>query len=144
MDYEKRLSSRGYRLTWQRRAVYEALSSSEGPITAEELYHAAIRKGLGVGLTTVYRTLEIFKELEIASEVHLHENFRFYEMNKGDCHHHLVCVSCGEIEKLHKCMIDEIRDSLKDESDFLITSHCLSLFGYCGPCRPEKRQMEKV
>ncbi len=31
-------------------------------------------------------------------------------------------------------MINAIERTAKDQSDFLVTSHCVSLFGYCGDC----------
>ena len=32
------------------------------------------------------------------------------------------------------CMIEAIEGMAKDQSEFLVTSHCMSLFGYCREC----------
>jgi Fur family ferric uptake transcriptional regulator len=132
---ERRLKSRGYRVTPQRKAVYEVLSENEGkPLNPEDIHKLAAVKHHGLGLTTVYRTLELLCQLELAVPVHLHGESSYYEVNTGKHHHHMVCLSCGCVEILDACMIDEIMELVRDDSDFLVTEHCMSLFGYCKDC----------
>jgi Fur family ferric uptake transcriptional regulator len=135
MDLAKRLRSRGYRLTPQRKAVFEVLAGSEGrPLSPEDVFVLAREEHPGLGLTTVYRTLELFQDLEIALPVHLHGDSRYYEINTGKHHHHMVCISCNRVEVIDTCLIEDIEEIVRDASDFMITSHCMSLFGYCRSC----------
>ena len=135
MDLEKRLHSRGYRVTPQREVVYAVLEENEGkPLSPEEIHNLAREKHEGLGLTTVYRAVELFCELGIAFPVHLRGGHRYYEVNSGKHHHHMECISCGELELLEACMIDDIVELVRDGSDFLVTAHCMSLFGYCPSC----------
>lgn len=135
MDLAKRLRSRGYRLTPQREAVFAVLEENEGrPLTPEEIHARAAAKSSGMGLATVYRTLDLFCGLGIAFPVHLKGGNRYFELDSGKHHHHMECLSCGGVELLEECIIDELVERVKDGSDFLITSHCMSLFGYCPAC----------
>lgn len=135
MELQKRLRSRGYRVTRQREAVFRALEESGSrPLSPDDIHAMAVAKCPGMGLSTVYRTLELFCDLGIASPVHLSGGSRFYELNSGGHHHHMQCLSCGAVELLEACVIDEIVELVRDGSDFLVTAHCMSLFGYCGGC----------
>jgi Fur family ferric uptake transcriptional regulator len=145
MDYPKRLRSREYRFTAQRRAVLDVLEENEGrPLNPEQVHRLASEKVPGMGLATAYRTLELFRELGIALTVHLHRDSQHYEINNGRHHHHLVCVSCGSVEVFEGCMIDRLEEIVHDESDFLVTSHCLSVFGYCQDCLPGGRSGKEI
>lgn len=144
MDLEKRLRSRGYRVTSQREVISNVLEENEcKPLSPEEIFEQAREKQRGIGLTTVYRTMELFCELGIAFPVHLHGGHRYYEINSGKHHHHMECLSCGAVELLEACMIDDIVDLVRDGSDFLVTSHCMSLFGYCTDCLEGKEAREE-
>lgn len=135
MDLEKRLRSRGYRMTPQREVVYRVLREHEGqPLSPEEIHTQACKKYPALGLTTTYRSLELFRELGLAVQVHLHGDSQYYEINSGKHHHHMVCLSCGSVEVLEACLIDELKEIVRDDSDFLVTGHCMSLFGYCPTC----------
>lgn len=137
MELSRRLRNRGYRSTPQRGAVFEILSENAGrPMNIEEILDLSGRKLPGIGVATVYRTLELFLELGVAQQVHLHEDSQHYEINNGHHHHYMVCNSCGSTRMLEACAIDRLEDFIWDESDFLVTSHCMTLFGYCPSCLP--------
>jgi Fur family ferric uptake transcriptional regulator len=135
MDLEKRLHSRGYRMTPQREVVYRVLEENEGrPLSPEEVHALAGKKLPVLGLTTIYRSLELFCKLGLAFPVHLHGDSHYYEINSGKHHHHMVCLSCGDVEVLEACLIEQLLERVRDDSDFLVTEHCMSLFGYCPKC----------
>ncbi len=137
MELARRLRSRGYRSTPQREAVFDVLSDSAGrPIDAETVVRLAREKKPGLGVATVYRTLDLFMELGVIQGVHLHEGAQHYELSTGKHHHYVVCNSCGSTHMLEACTVDRLEEALKDESDFVVTSHCMTLFGYCPSCLP--------
>lgn len=135
MDLERRLRSRGYRMTPQREVVYRVLTEHEGkPLSPEDIHQLAGKRLRALGLTTIYRSLELFCELGLAKQVHLHGDAHYYEANTGKHHHHMICLSCGSVEVLEACLIDELKEMVRDDSDFMVTDHCMSLFGYCPGC----------
>ena len=56
------LAEKGLRLTRQRESVAEAIVEAKGAFTAQELHDSLRASASDVGLTTVYRTLEILSE----------------------------------------------------------------------------------
>lgn len=137
MGLSDRLKNRGYRLTTQRGVVLDVLAANQGrPMNIEDIFESAGARLPGIGIATVYRTLELFLELGIAHSVHLHEASQHYEINTGSHHHYMVCNACGSTTVLEACAVDTLEDVIRDQSDFLVTSHCMTLFGYCPACLP--------
>jgi Fur family ferric uptake transcriptional regulator len=138
VDLESGLHERGYRLTPQREAVYDVLLENAGrPLSPEEIRRECAGRAPGTGAATVYRCLDLFCQLGIAQHVHFHESAHYYELCGDEHHHHLVCVACGQTTPIESCMVEEMEKAIRSETDFLVTSHCLSLFGYCSRCRRE-------
>ena len=63
MSCTKALLKKGYRLTPQRIMVVDALHSVETHISAEEIFDKLKEKYPYANISTVYRTLELLKEL---------------------------------------------------------------------------------
>lgn len=134
-ELSARLRARGYKTTPQRKAVYDVLMERKGtPLTPDEIHRACLEAGCDLGLTTVYRSLELFCEAGLAQEVHLHEPSQYYELDDGAHHHHLICTGCGAVEQFETCVVDEMTDRIRVDHDFVVRSHCLSLFGQCTRC----------
>jgi Fe2+ or Zn2+ uptake regulation protein len=138
IELQQRLRKKGLKLTPQRVTVFDVLRENEGrPISADQIYSACIQKNPRLSLTTVYRTIELFCDIGVATHVHMHEPAQFYELNTDTHHHHVVCIACGLVEPIDVCMVDQMNDLIRDNQDFVVTSHCLSLFGYCPKCLPK-------
>ena len=57
--------------TRQRRLLLDILRNTRGHMNARQLYQSAIERDPHISLATVYRTLRLFKELELINEMHL-------------------------------------------------------------------------
>jgi Fur family ferric uptake transcriptional regulator len=115
----------GYKATPQRFAVVGALAAEQHQSLAE------IRKRCpGVGLVTIYRTLDLLSEIGVVRRLDLGGGPR-YELAE-DHHHHLICESCGAVSEFERCPLDF--RSLKG-MDFEIGSHTLEIYGRCADCR---------
>ncbi|MFE5321757.1 Fur family transcriptional regulator [Paenibacillus sp. NPDC056579] len=61
----------GSRLTKQRAAILDVfIDKGSGLLTAEEVYLTAKRKYPGIGIATVYRTLDMFVELRLLRRIY--------------------------------------------------------------------------
>lgn len=130
-----RLRAGGHRLTVQRRAVLEALGALRCAHTAEEIHMRARRTYPRVGLVTVYRTLEAFTREGLAHPVLLGDGpMRFELTEEGRHHHHLVCLSCGSIQRIDECGLGPVERVVRRRG-FEVTEHRMELFGYCQRCR---------
>lgn len=56
------LKDKGYKLTNQRKIIFEAiLANQKEHITAEELYQYIIKDHPGIGLATIYRNIQLLE-----------------------------------------------------------------------------------
>lgn len=138
------LKEKDFRLTPQREAILRILLSGEiNHMTAEEIYTVTRDKNPEIGLATVYRTLDLFENLGIVSRLDFCEGGRKYELSSDKerhYHHHLVCLSCGEIIEFNEDLLDDLEDRIASQSKFKITDHSLRFFGYCQGCREPQNE----
>ena len=134
-DIVNKLSQLGYRLTPQRMMVFSAIENSDDHISAEEIYAQVVAKYSHVNISTVYRTLELLKQLGLVTETNLGGGrVRYHPMDKGH-HHHLVCRECGAIIDLDESVLFSLKDTLLREYKFVADLRHLAVFGRCANCR---------
>ncbi|MCR4404394.1 MAG: transcriptional repressor [Candidatus Acetothermia bacterium] len=120
------------RLTPQR-SLLLGIIRQHGHLDADEIYRLARRENPRLSLSTVYRTLNLLKELGLVEELHLGEEHHHYEA-KAEEHHHLVCLSCG---KVIECRLTEDLRELGRRHGFTMVSAQVELAGYCADCRKQ-------
>ena len=128
---------KGRPLTAQRQLLLGLLRKAGGHITAIELYLRASRKNESISLATVYRTLQLFKELGLVEERRLGQVYCYYEVKGPTDHHHLVCRSCGEVIDFESPLINKLVEELKQEHGFSLTKIEVYMEGYCQRCKEE-------
>lgn len=132
------LKKHGYKMTPQRRIVINAIVASSEHLTPAELHQKVRREHPGVGLVTVYRTLEILQELGLVCELHAGGNCRsFMAKRPVEHHHHLICSDCGKVVDFTDCHLDELERRLARNTKFKIEGHLLEFLGRCRECRAE-------
>ena len=86
----------GYRLTLGREAILDVLSKTDDHLSAEDIYMKIHPKHPGVGLTTIYRTLDVLSNLGMVYKLDFGDGRARYEFAEGPKgahhHHHLVCT----------------------------------------------------
>jgi Fur family ferric uptake transcriptional regulator len=66
-DVAAQLAEAGYRMTPQRMMILDAIESSNQHISAEEIHAQVVAKYPNVNISTVYRTLELLKKLDMVT-----------------------------------------------------------------------------
>lgn len=137
---EKRIESAlrkgGYKITPQRRTVIKAITNSHEHLTPAAIHERVCRENPGIGLVTVYRTLEILAELNLVCEMHAAGDCRSYLMRRPvEHHHHLICSDCGTVIDFTDCDLGEMEKRLSKENSFKINGHILEFVGQCRKCR---------
>jgi Fur family transcriptional regulator, ferric uptake regulator len=92
----------GRRVTLQRRALLETIENWSGSFTAKEIFDAARQQDAGLGLATVYRTVELLRRQRTISQLAGGGRSAYVRCRSGH-HHHLVCVECGAVEETELC-----------------------------------------
>lgn len=129
------LSCSGYRVTAPRRAIVEIMANSSRALEPLEIYDLGRKEYPGMGLVTVYRTLEKLEELELVQRVHHPQGCHKY-LHAAQGHEHLVlCTRCGRAEYFKGSDISELLNNVANDTGFVIHEHWLQLFGLCKDCK---------
>jgi len=135
------LRKRGFKITPQRRAVLDVIAVSQGHLTPAEIHARVCKKHAGVGLVTVYRTLEMLAQMDLLCEVHTGGRQRSFLLRRPmEHHHHLICSDCGRVFDFTNCGLHELEARIAEETGFRTEGHVLEFFGSCPACQaPEKK-----
>jgi Fur family transcriptional regulator, ferric uptake regulator len=135
MSCTETLREQGYRLTPQRLMILSAIHSSDHHISAEEIYAQVCARYPNVNISTVYRTLELLKELGLVTETDLGGGkFRYHYVEKGH-HHHLICRKCGRIFELDEAVLNPVEGTILRKYGFKADLSHLAVFGNCVQCQ---------
>jgi Fur family ferric uptake transcriptional regulator len=132
------LNSSSQRVTAQRTLLLELLRRSGGHLDADELYRRARKKNSRISLSTVYRSLQLFKKLGLIEEHHFDEEHHHYEVKSGEEHQHLLCVGCGKVVEFDYPAVNRLRKYIGAKYDFDINGVEIHLTGLCSDCRKNK------
>ncbi|MGQ0464512.1 MAG: Fur family transcriptional regulator [Sporichthyaceae bacterium] len=122
------------RATRQRAAVSAVLDSVEDFRSAQELHDLLKKRGENVGLTTVYRTLQVLAERGEVDTVRSADGESIYRRCSTGHHHHLVCRSCGRAEEVAGVAVEKWAAKMAEQHGYTDVSHTVEIFGLCPAC----------
>ncbi len=125
----ERLRAAGKRLTPERELLVRVIGRNPH-LDATEIYRIAKERQPRIGLATVYRTLNLLKDLGVVRACELGEAHLHYEVQEED-HLHLVCSDCGRIIDIPS---PESLRNLTASQGFHVERIRLELIGYCEAC----------
>ena len=82
------------RNTRQRAAIFQVFEEQRRPLSAEEVLRHAQEKVPGLGIATVYRTLNAFKEMRHLRAFDMPGKGVYYELAEDGRTHLLLCEKC--------------------------------------------------
>lgn len=139
-----RFREAGFRLTLPRQAILNTLTQNPKHLSAEEIFLLVHKSYPGIGLATVYRTLDLLNQMRLVFKFDFGDGKSRYELADETIkthHHHLICTQCGRIidysdlaEKEGK-FIKELETELSKKYKFKINSHQLHFYGLCEKCQ---------
>ena len=129
---DKKLSRRS---TEQRRLLLEIIRQTDGHLDADEIYRQARQKLPNISLSTVYRGLQLFKELRLVEGHQLDGARRYYEAMPRSKHHHLVCLGCGRVLEFKCSSAERLKSKIGREKGFKVVDAEVRLSGYCPECQ---------
>lgn len=115
--------------------VVDALHSVETHISAEEIFGKLKEKYPYANISTVYRTLELLKELGLAAEIEIGDGIARYHAREHSKHHHLICNKCGKAIELPEAELQPLAASLLKNHKFKADVRHLAIFGLCSKCQ---------
>jgi len=144
-----RFRGHGYRMTVPREAILSLLSTTYKHLSAEDIYIALHKSYPNIGLTTIYRTLELLIKMGFVLKFDFGDGRARYELSQGPKgmrhHHHLVCTNCGRVIDYTDFIDEEVEllnqteKGLSKKYNFDITNHLIQFYGLCEDCRRHKK-----
>lgn len=130
------LQHRRLKKTQQREKILEIFLHAKRHLTVEELHKLVQRYEPSIGLTTIYRTMKLFCECQLARANHFQEGRVRYEQQYKTAHHdHMICIACGKTIEFVNAQIEKLQEQVARKYGFRMTDHRMEIFGYCTACR---------
>ncbi|MBK7319146.1 Fur family transcriptional regulator [Candidatus Villigracilis affinis] len=134
-----KLKERQYRITPQRVELIRLIAASEGHPSASQLYNQIKVQFPTMSLATVYKTLDLLKEVGEVLEIGLRDDSH-YDGNKPYPHPHLICMKCqkimdGELDAAVGKIVQEVENNF----GFRVVKHQLDFYGLCPDCQKKSK-----
>ncbi|MCR4407644.1 MAG: transcriptional repressor [Anaerolineae bacterium] len=131
----ERLRTQGYRLTPQRMAILSTIVYSHIHPTAEEIYQQVAADFPMISLATVYKTLNVLKNLGIVAELQM-DGSSHYDRDLTP-HPHLVCVQCHSIADLPPETMSKMSQEALSTTGFRALWYDIKIYGLCAQCQAQ-------
>jgi Fur family ferric uptake transcriptional regulator len=123
------------RLSHPRFLIYQELSNAEAPLSPQELYQCLLKKRRKIGLTSIYRSLDLFESLGILFKIINGSSVKYKLCESEDHHHHIICKACGDVVELNFCDISNWSKKVTESTGYQVTDHQLNFYGLCKACK---------
>jgi len=130
-----RLREQKYRLTPQRIALLRLLAAGEGHPSASQLYDQLQAQFPTTSPATIYKTLNLLKDLDEVLELGFSDDDNRYDGSKPYPHPHLICVRCRKIMDPEVSIGQDVVQQVAQQSGYQIISHRLDFYGVCPDCQ---------
>jgi Fur family transcriptional regulator, ferric uptake regulator len=129
--------SRGTRVrgTRQAEALGSVLADLPAFSSAQEIHAELRRRGESVGLTTVYRQLQVLSQDGGVDTIRDESGETLYRRCRtSGHHHHVTCRSCGRSVEVEGRAIERWAERVAAEAGFVDVDHTVEIFGRCADC----------
>ena len=127
------LRSKGYKATPQRIAVCRIALNSRAHPSAQQVYDEVKKIYPTVSLATVYKTLEVLRDLDLVQEINFPKGQARFDSYMNP-HVNLVCLKCGNITDLDDLTIKEITRKVTVSTKFKPIRQRMDVYGICQKC----------
>ena len=131
MTATEQLIEHNIRPSVQRVAIMQYLLDHRTHPTADDIYTELVKTMPTLSRTTIYNTLELFREKGAIRVLNLDNKITRYD-GKTTEHAHFVCRRCGRIYDVE--IPDEIYEQLNKLPDHLVEQTDVNYTGVCSEC----------
>lgn len=141
-DTIQKIRKKGMRMTSLRKQLVDFILSQAGHWTIQDLTNKTKKSVPGVGVATVYRTVNLLVEEGALTRTVVGTGAARYEVAPETHHDHLTCLQCGEIFEFHDPKIEELQEKIAKKLGFTLVDHQMELFGECRDknCKNRKKR----
>lgn len=128
------LQNNGCRITAPRRAIIQVVAESPRALQPNEVYELSRARHPGIGLVTVYRTLDRLEQLGLVQRVHREDGCHLLMPAANGHEHFLVCTGCGRTILFEGDDLRALFARIESGTGYRVSDHWLQLFGTCPQC----------
>lgn len=130
------LKSTGLKATLPRLKILEIFQTGkQRHMTAEDIFRVLLDERSDIGLATVYRVLTQFEQAGILLRSNFESGKAVYELDEGQHHDHLICISCGKVEEFYDPEIEKRQQMVAEQKGWTIQDHSMVIYGQCASCK---------
>ncbi|MFT4108590.1 Fur family transcriptional regulator [Propionicimonas sp.] len=122
------------RNTRQRAEIRQTVEALANFATAQDIHDRLRHEGSGVGLATVYRTLQALASAGELDAVRTPDGQVAYRTCSPGHHHHLICRCCGRTVEVNIPSLEAQVRTLAAQEGFAQIDHEVEFFGTCTAC----------
>lgn len=131
------LRQKGFKVTLQRLAIYNALCNTKSHPNAEMIYNKLQPYYPTMSLATIYKTVDILHEIGLINILNIGEDSFRYDA-RTDSHAHVCCTECGRVDDV-SIDIGSCMKEAEDKTSYDLNRHKLYFYGLCPECRAKKK-----
>jgi Fur family ferric uptake transcriptional regulator len=125
---EELIADRGMRMTDQRRIIARVIEDSKDHPDVEELYRRSSSIDSNISISTVYRTVRLFEDLDIIEKHEFRDGRARYESIPDEHHDHLIDLRSGHVIEFRNARIEALQEEIARELGYKLVDHRLELY----------------
>lgn len=126
------------RRTKQRDAITQLLGANPAFYSAQDIHDNLLRTETQVGLSTIYRCLNLMVAADEVDVVVLEDGQCLYRLCGTTHHHHIRCTRCGTAVEITIEKLESFTDELAKAHGFTDIEHTIEISGLCKKCAKAK------
>lgn len=135
VDLATALRAHDCRITRPRQVVWDVLTATDHHLSAQEIADAVRQIDPGVNVSSVYRVLSLFADIDLVRESRLGDDTAStWERSHADGVIHLLCTSCNRVLHHHTGLVDRLHATLAEYPDFTADAIDVRVTGRCRDC----------
>jgi Fe2+ or Zn2+ uptake regulation protein len=131
--YNETIAQGGFRLTRQRREVYDALMETRDHPTAVQVFMRVKQRMPSISLATVYNCLETMSQCGLVRQVNFDRGPSRFCANQHR-HAHFICTHCGAVHDVELPDAVELSRIWRLPDEYVVSQYEFSLRGLCRQC----------
>lgn len=124
---EKKFTNLGYRFTGQRKIVLQALGNDNKLFDADTIFMEVKKIDPSVGISTVYRALELLSRLKLICRISVGIDKSMYMLSdncRKDTSVYMICDNCKKVITNNECLNSAIIIRLREGAEKNIFKNC--------------------
>ena len=107
--------------------------------SADEMFRRLVENKVDLGIATVYRVMQQFEEAGVLSSSRFDAERVTYELNAGQPHDHMVCITCGRVDEFNDAPMIARHKAVANQLGYILQRHALALYGVCPACQAKAK-----